>query len=88
MNTIISKPINSIRSSLTRQILVFKTSIRQKKDERKVRPWLDDLEGISSWNVDLKDKDKILRIVGRGVDPEEVIYRVKRTGFICEELKK
>jgi len=72
----------------TQQILVFRPRIKLKKDERKVGPWLDDLEGVASWNVDLKDKDRILRIVARGVDPDEIAYRVKRTGFICEELKK
>jgi hypothetical protein len=69
------------------QILVFKTNIRYKKHVNRVEPHLNGTEGILRWNVDLDDKDKILRIEAGNLHPEAVETAVKNAGYLCEELK-
>ena len=47
------------------EVLVFKTNLRFKKQINAVTPLIDTMQGILKWNVDLYDKDKILRIESR-----------------------
>lgn len=67
-------------------ILVFKTNLENKKQIKEVQPALDSLEGINSWNTDLEDCDRILRIVSYGTNPETVIQQMNTLGYNCEEL--
>ena len=69
------------------QILVFKTNIRYKKHVTMVEPHLNRTKGILRWNVDLDDKDKILRIEAGNLHPQAVEAAVKDAGYFCEELK-
>ncbi|HZG26230.1 MAG TPA: hypothetical protein VEZ17_16695 [Chitinophagaceae bacterium] len=69
------------------QILVFKTNIRYKKHITIVKPHLNRTEGILRWNVDLDDKDKILRIEAGNLHPRVVEAAVQDAGYLCEELK-
>lgn len=67
-------------------ILVFKTNLKNKKQLKEVQPALDGLEGINSWNTDLEDCDRILRVVSCGAKPEIVIHQMRTLGYNCEEL--
>ena len=67
-------------------ILVFKTNLENKKQLKEVRPALDRLEGVNSWNTDLEDCDRILRVVSCGTTPETVIQQMRTLGYNCEEL--
>ena len=69
------------------EILVFKTNIRYKKHLVDLFPHLNNRKGILRWNVDLQDKDKILRIEANGLQPQLVETVVKDAGYYCEELK-
>ena len=68
------------------EILVFKTNIRYKKHLKHVLPHLNSTTGILRWNVDLLDKDKILRIEASGIHPQMVEMVLKDAGYYCEEL--
>jgi copper chaperone len=68
------------------EVLVFKTNLRFKKQVNTVTNHLNNLEGISRWNVDLLDKDKILRIEARDLSPREVEQTLQQAGFYCKEL--
>jgi len=67
-------------------ILVFKTSVKKRKDILWLRPFLDRLLQQSEWNFDLEDCDKILRIDIPIATPELVIGLLKSKGFDCTEL--
>lgn len=68
-------------------IHIFKTSVRTKRQVKKLKPYINTLLPTEKWNFDLQDCDKILRI-----DSDENIV-LKITGllntheFNCEELK-
>ena len=68
------------------EILVFKTSIRYKKNISYIMPHFEKFEGIKDWNVDLKDRDKILRVKALNVLPSSIERLVKNAGFYCDEL--
>ena len=69
------------------EIMVVKTNIRYKTHLKKVLPHLNSTKGILRWNVDLQDRDKILRIEASGIHPQLVETVLKDAGYYCEELK-
>ena len=69
------------------EVLVFKTNLRFKKQINAVMQHINNLQGILRWNVDLQDKDKILRIESKDLCPREVENTLQRAGYYCEELQ-
>jgi hypothetical protein len=69
------------------EVLVFKTNIRFKKQISAVTRYIGNLQGIVRWNVDLHDKDKILRIEARDLSPRVVEHTLSAAGYVCEELE-
>ena len=69
------------------EVLIFKTNIRYKKHIKAIEQHIANQPGIIKWNVDLKDVDKVLRIVTPGLHPAKIEGLVKRAGYMCEELK-
>ncbi len=68
-------------------VLVFKTSVAQKKDVSTLRPMLDGLiNTYGRWNFDLEDCDNILRVEARKIAPHAVVRALTGRGFLCEEL--
>jgi len=67
-------------------IHVFKTNLTYKKDVKKISGTLNSRIEIMSWNVDLSDIDRILRIESSKINAEEVIQIIKTAGYDCEEL--
>jgi hypothetical protein len=68
------------------EVLVFKTNLRYKKQVAALKQYMNNLQGILRWNVDLYDKDKILRIESQDLCPRKVEDALKDAGFYCEEL--
>lgn len=68
-------------------ILIFKTSIRDKSDISVLRPVLTPLIHDGRWSVDLEDCDKILRIESDMINVETVSSLLNRLGFACSELE-
>ena len=69
------------------EVLVFKTNLRFKKHISAVTPHINNLNGITRWNVDLYDKDKILRIESYDLSPRKVEATLQQAGYFCEELQ-
>jgi hypothetical protein len=65
---------------------VFKTSVKTKKDVKKLKPYLNELCKKEKWNFDLEDCDKILRIDSQREILQTVICLLQNIGFDCEEL--
>ncbi|WP_205508526.1 hypothetical protein [Longitalea arenae] len=68
------------------EVLVFKTNLR-KKQITAVTKHINNLQGITRWNVDLDDRDRILRIESHELSPRSVELTLQQAGFFCEELQ-
>ncbi|MET0244446.1 MAG: copper chaperone [Flavitalea sp.] len=69
------------------EVLVFKTNLRFKKNISEAVTHLDNIPGVLRWNVDLKDRDKVLRIEAKDVSPGVVVQTLTNIGYFCEELQ-
>ncbi len=68
------------------EILVFKTNLTSVKSVNLLKPHLNETEGIIQWNVDLQDRDKVLRIKTESISSQQIVNLVSTRGFECEEL--
>lgn len=64
----------------------FKTNINCGGCISKVQADLDGAEGVSEWNVDTNNVDKILTVKSEGITEEEVVAIIKKKGFKVEPL--
>lgn len=60
--------------------LKFKTTILCNGCKATVTPFLDKMEGLDEWNVDVKSDDKILTVKGE-VEQKTVVDVLKGIGF-------
>lgn len=67
-------------------VLVFRTNINHKEDLKRIETLFRNVKEISSWNVDLEDHDKVLRLESSTIDIETIIKMTNEAGFFCEEL--
>ena len=67
-------------------ILIFKTNIRDEYDVEKIALLMTEDPRIKKWNIDLQDIDKVLRIESQQVQEQEIIARIRKAGYYCEEL--
>lgn len=68
-------------------VWVFKTSVKNKSQVKKIVPVLDNfILPNGKWNFDLTDSDKILRIENSELSIESLIQELNNAGFQCEEL--
>ena len=63
------------------KILKFKTTINCGNCVRTVTPFLNELEGITSWEVDTSSSDKILTVNTESLDADIIIETVEDVGF-------
>lgn len=68
-------------------IHVFKTSVKNKTQIKKLKPVLDSNFQEIKWNFDLEDCDKILRIESKKNICRKVISLLKLYHFDCIELE-
>jgi hypothetical protein len=67
-------------------VLVFKTSISNRKAVVSLSSVLDGCSQILKWSVDISDIDNVLRVETTHPDCRHVIELVTRAGYACEEL--
>ena len=65
---------------------LFKTSINCGGCLARVKPSLDNEKRIVSWEVDLDDPDRKLKVVTNDYTPSDVIDIVDNLGFEIEEI--
>ena len=68
-------------------ILIFKTNLENPDLVNRAKPLIQNLEGISRWNVDIQDCDNVLRIEASRLSPRFVEYTLQKAGYYCEELQ-
>ncbi len=62
----------------------FKTNINCGGCKASVEPYLNELEGIESWDVDTSDNNKILTIKTDKLSEAQIIDKVREAGFEVE----
>lgn len=62
----------------------FKTNINCSGCVAAVKPHLDAASGISSWEVDTDNRDKILTVQSNGISEQEVMDTIKKAGYTIE----
>lgn len=68
--------------------LKFKTNINCSGCVSKVKPFLDKLEGLDSWEVDTENPDKVLSVKISQTTDEEIIDTIEEVGFEAELIKE
>ncbi len=68
------------------QVLVFKTNVKFKKDQKRIERILNENRQILRWNMDRDDRDKVLRIECGLLPPAAIIDLITQAGYCCEEL--
>jgi copper chaperone len=63
----------------------FKTTINCTGCLKSVTPFLNELDEVDAWKVDLESPDRILEVVSEEDSTAEVIDAVKKAGFEIEE---
>lgn len=66
--------------------LQFRTNINCGGCVASVKPHLDNASGISQWEVDTTNKNKVLTVKSQGITQQEIIDTVKKAGFVIEPL--
>ena len=66
--------------------LKFKTNINCGGCVSKVKPFLDNLEGVEAWEVDTDNVDKILTVKTKITD-EDIIDTIEGVGFKAELIQ-
>lgn len=68
-------------------ILIYRTNISSKKQEKQLQPFFDAHPHVLDWNVDREDVDNVLRIeISDGITGKEVLTYIRKKGLLCEEL--
>ena len=69
------------------EILVFKTNLSNEAHISSVMPALEHHPQILQWNVDLHDRDNVLRVVSENISTGEIEQLLVNAGFFCQELE-
>lgn len=64
----------------------FKTNLKCNGCVSKIKPSLDQMHGVISWEIDLQNQDKILTIVSTTEVKKQVVEIVRNAGFKIEEI--
>ncbi|HWL00095.1 MAG TPA: heavy-metal-associated domain-containing protein [Parapedobacter sp.] len=64
----------------------FKTTLNCGGCVSKVKSDLDNAAGISRWDVDTENADKILTVSSNGITEDEVVDIIKSKGFKAEPI--
>ena len=65
----------------------FKTSIHCGGCIKSVTPFLNNLDNVDSWKVDIENPDKVLEVTIDDDNEKAVIDAVKKAGFEIEPLE-
>jgi hypothetical protein len=69
------------------EILIFKTSVKNKSDILRLEPYINDVVEDGKWNFDLEDCDKIFRVETNKDIHSSLVLLFNGMGYACEELE-
>jgi short-subunit dehydrogenase len=67
-------------------VLIFTTSVNKPEDVQQVQPILKSVQAIETWNFDLEDCDRILRVVSHDLPAQYIESLLNNAGYQFEEL--
>lgn len=67
--------------------LKFKTNINCSGCLSSVTPYLNRVEGIENWKVDLDGPSKILTVESKGATEKEIVITIKQAGYKAERTQ-
>lgn len=67
-------------------ILIFKTNISSQSQKENAKSILDAIDHIEEWSIDMEDVDRVLRVVSREPNINEIINKLTNAGHECSEL--
>lgn len=68
------------------EILIFRSSVTNKRDMKRIGRLFDEYPQINRWNVDLEDWEKILRIECNELKASDIIAGLKTIRIYASEL--
>jgi len=68
-------------------LMQFKTNLRCGACIQTVEPFLDRIDGVERWHVDLQDPDRVLSVYGT-IAPELVTAALEQAGYTGERLTR
>ena len=68
------------------KVLTFKTNINCNNCIAGVTPFLNNVDSIDEWKVDIENQDKILEVESENGSAPDVINAVTKAGYEIEEI--
>ena len=69
------------------KILTFTSNMACNGCVSKVKPFLDELEGITKWEVDIENPQKILTVQSNELSADQIQEAVIKAGYQLEDLQ-
>lgn len=69
------------------KILTFTSNIACNECVSKVKPFLDELEGVIKWEVDIENPQKILTVQSNELSADQIQEAVIKAGYQLEDLQ-
>ena len=69
------------------KILTFTSNIACNACLSKVKPFLDELEGVIKWEVDIENPQKILTVQSNKLSADQIQEAVIKAGYQLEDLQ-
>ena len=69
------------------KILTFTSNIACNGCLSKVKPFLDELEGVVKWEVDIENQQKILNVQSNELSADQIQEAVIKAGYQLEDLQ-
>jgi len=69
------------------KILTFTSNIACNGCLSKVKPFLDELEGVVKWEVDIENPQKILTVQSNELSADQIQQAVIKAGYQLEDLQ-
>ncbi len=68
------------------RIFIFKTDIVSHDAFDRLKHFLETVDDVLTWNLDIQDCDHVLRIVSKEFEIDFYINEINNIGIFCEEL--
>ena len=68
--------------------LKYKTNINCNGCVKSVTPFLNELDEVDKWKVDIDNSDKVLEVVLESGNSSQIIKAVQKAGFDIEEINE
>jgi hypothetical protein len=66
--------------------ICFRTNIPDNEAVKKLKPYLDNLNGIVNWNINIEEPGKVLTVKIDGITGKIVAQTIFKAGFRSEEI--